>query len=143
MEFAILGHLEIRADGEVVTLWGAHQCALLAALLAHANQPVSTERLVMVLCVEDAPRESANKLQAHISRLAQGAARPGPDRDDARGATSSGSIPTRSTPRALNAAIDEALGLWRGAPDSAFPSAEIVRWGTVPTRESRSPVARH
>src|SRR3954454_21739382 len=45
-EFRILGPLEVLLDGRPVELGGLRQRALLAALLVHHGQVVSTERLV-------------------------------------------------------------------------------------------------
>ena len=45
-EFRILGPLEVLHDGRPVELGGQRQRALLAALLLHHGQVVSTDRLV-------------------------------------------------------------------------------------------------
>ena len=47
MEFRILGPLEVLEDGRQVGLGGAKQRALLAVLLLHANEVVSTDTLSM------------------------------------------------------------------------------------------------
>jgi DNA-binding SARP family transcriptional activator len=68
LEFRILGPLEVRADGAPVRLGGRHQRAVLAILLAHANEVVPAERLIDD--VWDAPPESAaNVVQGHVSQL--------------------------------------------------------------------------
>ncbi len=69
MEFRILGPLDV-VDGErVVALPGAKHRALLAMLLLHANEVVSTERLTDALW-EDEPPETAQKaLQVYVSQL--------------------------------------------------------------------------
>src|SRR5215217_3386856 len=69
MEFRILGPLEVRRDGGVVALGGAKPRALLAALLLHANEPVSAERLAGALWGEDAPTGALRALRVHVSRL--------------------------------------------------------------------------
>jgi DNA-binding SARP family transcriptional activator len=46
MDFLILGPLEARVDGRELPLGGAKQRALLALLLLHRNQVVSTDRLI-------------------------------------------------------------------------------------------------
>jgi DNA-binding SARP family transcriptional activator len=55
MEFRVLGSLEVRTDVGPVALGGAKPRGLLAVLLLHANEPVSTERLAVALWGEDAP----------------------------------------------------------------------------------------
>ena len=52
MEFRILGSLEARECGAPLTLGGAKQRALLAVLLLHANEVVSTESLIDLLWEE-------------------------------------------------------------------------------------------
>ena len=44
MRFGILGPLSASLDGEALSLGGARQRTLLAVLLVHANELVSTER---------------------------------------------------------------------------------------------------
>src|SRR3954462_696802 len=46
LEFHILGPLEVRAGGAPVRLGGPRQRAVLAILLAHANEVVPAERLI-------------------------------------------------------------------------------------------------
>ena len=53
MEFLILGPLEARVDGRGLALGGAKQRALLALLLLHRNEVVSTDRLIDGLWGED------------------------------------------------------------------------------------------
>src|SRR4051812_40953190 len=69
MEFRILGSLDVRADAGPVALAGAKPRALLAMLLLHANEPVSTDRLAIALWGEDAPTGAAKTIQVHVSRL--------------------------------------------------------------------------
>lgn len=69
MEFAILGPLEVRADGGVVALGGAKPRALLAVLLLHAGEPASAERLAVALWGDDAPVGSLKSVQVYVSRL--------------------------------------------------------------------------
>ena len=49
MEFGILGPLEVVEDVTQVDLGGAKQRALLAVLLLHANEIVSTDRIIDAL----------------------------------------------------------------------------------------------
>ena len=69
MDFSILGPLQVLDEGNEVALRGSKQRALLAALLLHANETLSTERLVDELWGEN-PSETASKtVQVQISRL--------------------------------------------------------------------------
>ncbi len=68
-QFRVLGQLEALADGRPVDLGGPRQRAVLAVLLAHANQPVSTERLVTEVWGADAPPTATKTAQVYISRL--------------------------------------------------------------------------
>src|SRR3954466_8879343 len=68
LEFHILGPLEVRAGGAPVRLGGPRQRAVLAILLAHANEVVPAERLIDD--VWDAPPETAaNVVQGYVSQL--------------------------------------------------------------------------
>src|SRR3954453_18664866 len=69
MEFRILGPLEVRADGHSVALPAAKPSALLAALIVHANESVSTDRLALGLWGEDAPATALKTVQVYVSRL--------------------------------------------------------------------------
>ena len=68
-EFRILGPLEVLLDGLPVELGGPRQRALLAALLVHHGQVVSTDRLVDLLWGESAPKTATTSLQNGISQL--------------------------------------------------------------------------
>src|SRR5438093_10903663 len=69
MEFRILGPLEVASDGRLLPLGGAKQRALLARLLLHANEIVTTERLVDDLWGDDPPRRATKALQMHVLGL--------------------------------------------------------------------------
>jgi DNA-binding SARP family transcriptional activator/ABC-type branched-subunit amino acid transport system substrate-binding protein len=69
MEFRILGPLEVSKNGRLVEIGGRKQRALLAALLLHANEVVSPDRLIDELWGETPPPTAAKTLQAHVSRL--------------------------------------------------------------------------
>lgn len=69
IEFRILGPLEAVSGGTPVELGGAKQRAVLADLLIHANQVVSTDRLIEDLWGEDAPRTASNAIQVHVSAI--------------------------------------------------------------------------
>ncbi len=68
-EFAVLGPLEARRDGEPLALGGLRQRGLLALLLLRPGETVSTERLIAELFGDDATDTAANAVQQSISRL--------------------------------------------------------------------------
>jgi DNA-binding SARP family transcriptional activator len=69
MEFRILGPLEV-ADGDMlVELGGARQRALLAVLLLHANEVVSSDRLIDEVWGERSPDSGRTALQVRVSQL--------------------------------------------------------------------------
>jgi DNA-binding SARP family transcriptional activator len=135
MDFRILGPLEIVEDGRTLDLGGQKQRALLAVLLLHANEVVSSDRLIDALWPERVPETAAKALQVYVSQLRKvlgkerlGTRAPGYllrvgeeelDLDRVRRLVDDG------RPK-------EALGLWRGRPLSEFEyepfaQAEIAR----------------
>ncbi|HET8823198.1 MAG TPA: BTAD domain-containing putative transcriptional regulator, partial [Thermoleophilaceae bacterium] len=152
MDFRILGPLEALDGGEPVALGGSKRRAVLALLLLHPNETVSSERLIDELWGEGTPATAAKTLQAHVSRLRKALAggadgpivthghgyelRVGPDDVDshrferllgeARAELADG------RPAAAGRLLESALALWRGPPlaDLAyepFAQAEIAR----------------
>ena len=131
MRFGLLGPLEVRTDEKVLHLGGAKQRALLAILLIHANEVVSRDRLLEEIWPDRPPGDAAHSLDHQISRLRK-ARSAGPARhavgrlpaqrdpgdidlhrfeehlERGRQANTAGSRPR------LSAALDAALGLWRG-----------------------------
>jgi DNA-binding SARP family transcriptional activator/tetratricopeptide (TPR) repeat protein len=69
MEFRILGPLEVVSGGEAIDLGGQKQRALLAVLLLHANDVVSSDRLVEALWEEEPPETAGKALQVYVSQL--------------------------------------------------------------------------
>jgi DNA-binding SARP family transcriptional activator len=69
MDFGILGPLEVSDKGRVLRLGGAKQRALLALLLLHANQVISSDRLIDELWGDDPPESGTAALQVRISKL--------------------------------------------------------------------------
>ena len=134
LDFRVLGPLEVRIDGAERPLVGTRQRALLALLLVHANEPVSSDRLVDELWSESPPPTAQASLRVAISKLRRllgeehrhvletvtggyrlaldgAAARLGP----LRGARSTRREARRRRPGAA-ALLDDALALWRGPP---------------------------
>ena len=60
---------EVLDEGRAVALGGSKQRALLAVLLLHANETLSTDRLIEELWGEHAPATAAKTVQVHVSRL--------------------------------------------------------------------------
>jgi DNA-binding SARP family transcriptional activator len=156
MEFGILGPLEVREGSRSVPLRGTKQRALLAILLLHANEALSSTRLIDDLWGELAPPTALKALQVHVWRLRRSLA--DGERDGAGDliATRPGGYEIRLRPgqldlhrfeelrgearralrrRELERASDtlrQALALWRGAPLAEFAAepfagAEIAR----------------
>ena len=157
MDFRILGPLEVLDEGRAITLGGSKQRALLALLLLHANETLSTDRLIDELWGERPPANAAKTVQMQISRLRKALARRGgqrlgragrdararlraearsraPRRAPLRAAGRRGA--KRARPAAARSArrrrSSEALSLWRGAPLAElafepFAQREIAR----------------
>jgi DNA-binding SARP family transcriptional activator len=145
MEFRLLGPLEVLEHDRVLTVGGGKQRALLAVLLLHANEVVSTDRLLDDLWGASPPATAAKSIQLYVSRLRKvlGDGRlmtrpPGyvlrvdrAELDVARFERLVGEARAADPERAA-AKLREALDLWRGAPlaDLAyepFARAEIAR----------------
>jgi YVTN family beta-propeller protein len=69
LEFRILGPLEAVEDGHSLRLGGVRQRALLAFLLLHPNETVSSEKLIDELWPGASPVGAGNAVHAAISRL--------------------------------------------------------------------------
>jgi DNA-binding SARP family transcriptional activator len=67
--FRVLGPLEVLADGRPRDLGGRKPAELLAVLVLHPNEVVSTDRLVEELWGDEPPRTARKTLQVHVSRL--------------------------------------------------------------------------
>src|SRR6266700_1264815 len=69
MDFRILGPLEVIEDGQVLDLGGEKEGGLLAALLLHAHEAVSSDRLIEAISPERPPDTAAKALQVYVSQL--------------------------------------------------------------------------
>ena len=69
MEFRVLGPLEVLDDGRPLDLGAPRQRALLAFLLLHANEVVSTDRLAEALWPGGIPRTAQKAIQVYVSAL--------------------------------------------------------------------------
>jgi len=145
MEFRILGPLEVASDGRVLPLGGLKQRALLAHLLLHPNEVVTTERLVDDLWGEDPPRRATKALQMHVLGLrrvleegrleTQGRGyrlRIDPGELDLERVETLADDAARNAPEAAASMLREALSLFRGEPLAdvvyePFAAAETAR----------------
>jgi DNA-binding SARP family transcriptional activator len=149
VEFRILGPLEVVERDRPVVLGGPKQQALLAVLLLHRGEVLSTDRLIDGLWGEHPPATAAKTLHGYVSRLRKALGEGllqtrghgyrlslAPDQVDAerfermaaegRGALSEGD------PAGAAERLREALGLWRGPALAefayeSFAQAEIAR----------------
>jgi DNA-binding SARP family transcriptional activator/tetratricopeptide (TPR) repeat protein len=140
MELGVLGPFEVRIDhSEAVALGGRRQRALLVILALHANEVVSTDRLIDQLWGESPPATGLHTIQVFVSRLrgALGSAGnrlitrpPGylldvrvdeldADRCDRRYASARAALAAGEPERAKGLLV-EAEGLWRGPPLAEF-----------------------
>ena len=71
VEYRVLGLFEVWRGDEPVRLPTGNERALLAMLLLHANEPVSSDRLIDALWGEAPPPSAAKMVQIYISRLRQ------------------------------------------------------------------------
>ena len=137
MEFGILGPLEAREEERVVRLAGAKQRALLAILLLHRNEVVSTERLLEELWSEEPPSSGSTALQVRVSQLRKTLGAGGQlivtlppgylirltgeqldlQRFERLVAEADGADPAQAASK-----LREALELWRGPPLAEFAS---------------------
>ena len=69
MDFRILGPLEVVVGSTTVDLGPPKQRALLAALLLHPNEIVSSDQLIDWLWAGDAPRTANHSVQIYVSEL--------------------------------------------------------------------------
>jgi DNA-binding SARP family transcriptional activator/ABC-type transport system substrate-binding protein/streptogramin lyase len=69
MEVRVLGPLEVVAGGVSIPIGGGRQRKLLAILLLHANQFVSSDRLIDDLWGDDPPETAPKALQGYVSQL--------------------------------------------------------------------------
>jgi DNA-binding SARP family transcriptional activator len=140
MDFSLLGPLEVSDGGRAVALGGNKQRALLALLVLHANETLSTDRLIDDLWGERPPATAAKTVQVHVHRLRKALAGDGdtansellvtrengyelrvdPEQIDAsrfeRLAHEGRLALTAGDPEAAAQALERGLALWRGEP---------------------------
>jgi DNA-binding SARP family transcriptional activator len=69
MEFRLLGPFEVVDGDRVLALGGVKPRSVLALLLLHANEVVSTDRLIDELWGDEPPATAVKSVQVHVSRL--------------------------------------------------------------------------
>ena len=146
--FNLLGVLEVSAPGGTLDLGPPKQRALLAALILHANEILSSDRLIELLWGDSPPRTAAHSVQIYVSELRKSLATlprgaaietipPGYRLrvDDAsvdifrfERLVERGVEAGRGTDTAVAIArLSEALALWRGDPLQEFAYAEFAQ----------------
>jgi DNA-binding SARP family transcriptional activator len=144
MRFGLLGALFVADDqGRPLALGAPKQSAALVVLLLHANDVVSSDRLIQQLWGDESPPTASKSLQVHISRLRSALRRAGAEAAE-RLVTRPGGYLLRVAPgeldvecferlvreadglvaaerwEAAGGRLREALELWRGDPLSDF-----------------------
>jgi DNA-binding SARP family transcriptional activator len=145
MEFRLLGPLEVLDGDRLLALGGVKPRSLLALLLLHANEVVSTDRLIDELWGDEPPATAVKSIQVHVSKLRKelGEGRlatrtPGyvlhvlPSELDLARFEQLLAEADGATPESRSASLREALALWRGPAlaDLAyeqFAQTEIAR----------------
>ena len=123
LRFRLLGPLEVVRDGEPLPLGGERQRGLLAFLLLHANELVSTEQLAEQLFGTDASESSIRAVRVAVSRLRRLL-------DDETLATAPGGYVVRAEPGQLDVAEFEALvAEGRAALNGGDPAAAATSLG--------------
>ena len=69
MRVCILGPLELWEDGRELRLGGGRQRTLFALLFLHANEVVSTDRLIEALWPGSPPATAAKVVQTWVSQM--------------------------------------------------------------------------
>jgi DNA-binding SARP family transcriptional activator len=148
MDFRILGPLEVIGDGRPLSIGGVSQRALLALLLLHANEVVSSDRLMDELWTGEPPASGVTALQVRISQLrkALGAEAerietkpPGyrlrirPEELDLARFSRLLEQADHADPASAAEQLREALALWRGPPlaDLAYESFAQAAIGRI------------
>lgn len=102
MEYRILGPLEVADQDREVLLGGGRQRAVLALLLLHPNEVVSSEWLIDELWGDAPPPTAAKTVQVYVSRLRKSLTASAPPRASAMPLARPGSMCSDSnagTPR--------------------------------------------
>jgi predicted ATPase/DNA-binding SARP family transcriptional activator len=155
IEFRLLGPLEVRLDGQPIAVRGGKPRSLLAVLLLHAGEVISTDRLIEALWDERPPSTAANALQAHVAALRRALeperavliTRPpgylleidNADLDTARfeSLVSDGHAALPDDPLRAAGLLREALALWRGPALADFAYESFAQGEAARLEEMR------
>jgi DNA-binding SARP family transcriptional activator len=150
MDFRLLGPLEVAEHDRSLALGGVKQRSLLAILLLHANELVSTDRLIDQLWGAAPPATAAKSVQVYVSRLrkALGDRRlathaPGyvlriePSELDLARFEQLAAEARRATPESAARKLREALALWRGPALADLAYESFAQVETVRLEEMR------
>jgi DNA-binding SARP family transcriptional activator/pimeloyl-ACP methyl ester carboxylesterase len=148
VEFGVLGPLEVTAGGQPLGLAGARTRAVLALLLVHANQVVSSDRLIEELWPGQLADKATDSLQVRLSELRKALRSAGeadrlvtrppgyllrvaPGELDAlrfeQLATEGGVALAADDAATAAQCLDQALGLWRGSALAGFDTVPSAR----------------
>jgi DNA-binding SARP family transcriptional activator len=155
-DFRILGPLEVARGGQLVGLTGARQRALLAVLLLHVGEAVSTDRLMDELWGDEPPEAGSVALRVHLSQLRRALGPAGellvtrppgyamalsPEQLDLRRferfVDAGAAALARDDPAAAVESLRQALALWRGPPLADFSYAQFAQAAIVRLEELR------
>ena len=143
VEFRILGPLEVRDGDALLTPPGAGLRSLLTILLLHANEAVSTDRLLDALWPAGLPPSGAAALQVRVSQLrkALGSGRAA-DRDQAAGIRDRASAEASSTCIGSRSSSNRRMPPSRRSQPRCCARHSVcgggLRWRMLLTRTSRS-----
>lgn len=146
MEFRVLGSLEVLDHGRDIAPRRPKQRALLALLIVHRNEVITTDRLIDEMWGAEPPATAAKALQGHVSALRKllGASRIDTEPGGYRLRIADGELDSDRFESAFRAAralpdaearvrrLTEAMTAWRGNPFADlgfedFAQSEIVR----------------
>ena len=144
IEFRVLGPLEVVEEDRALALGSPQQRLLLAVLLVHRGEPVSSDRLIDELWGEQAPASAIKIVQGYVSNLRKVLgdgvlvtrgrgyllhAEPGQlDLDRFESLLAAGrNASHRGDPRTAAERLREALGLCRGPPLTDFAYASFAQ----------------
>jgi YVTN family beta-propeller protein len=147
MQYRILGSLEVLDGERVLDVGGGKQRSVLALLLLHANEVVSSDRLIDELWPAEPPPSAAKIIQAHVSRLRKAldsvgdeilltrghgyVLRVGPDQLDvdrfSKLLEEGRAELADDEPEKAAVTLQDALALWRGPPLGEFAYDSFAR----------------
>lgn len=154
MEFKVLGPLEVLRDDQPVRIGSRMLRRLLALLLVHAGNSVSTDRVIDVLWGGQPPPSAPSGLHTYVSRLRRLLGDGAQVESDAHGyrlRISEHGLDARrfeqlvpaarehlpEEPAATAAVLAEALALWRGPAYAEFAEEDFARAEAVRLDELR------